>query len=75
MTFVSAIGATAGNVLIGATAADTKTNLLGLLNAPGTTNATQVALSGGNQTLVGYTTSASTNTITKTGTEWMFCSY
>jgi hypothetical protein len=58
--FVSVIGATAGNVLIGANTAATIVNLLGLLNAPGTTNATQVALSAANQTIVGYYTNTST---------------
>lgn len=68
VTFVSVIGAVAGNVLIGATAANTRTNLIGLLSAPGTTNATQVALSAPNQTLVGYSTYGNANTLTKTGT-------
>lgn len=63
--FVSVIGAVAGNVLIGANLAATRTNLLGLLNAPGTTNANQVALSGPNQTLVGYLTAAATNSLIK----------
>lgn len=53
ITFVSVIGAAAGNVLIGATLADTMSNLRGLLNSPGTTSATQVALSGPNQTAIG----------------------
>lgn len=44
-TFVSSIGSTAGNVLIGASADDTRANLETLLNAPGTTTATGVALS------------------------------
>lgn len=44
-TFVAVIGATPGNVLIGATVDDTRANLAGLINNPGTTNATQVALS------------------------------
>ncbi len=68
ITFVSVIGATAGNVLIGATLADTVTNLLGLLQNPGTTNTTQVALSAGNQTLIGYETYAATKVIVKQGT-------
>lgn len=62
ITFVSSIGANAGNVLIGANAAATQANLLGLLQAPGTTNANQVALSAGNQTLVGYFTWSSSGT-------------
>lgn len=44
-TFVTAIGTTAGNVLIGSTTADTLDNLVALLNDQGTTSATQVALS------------------------------
>lgn len=52
LTFVTAIGATPGNVLIGANIAATMTNLLGLLTAPGTTNANQVALSAPNQTAI-----------------------
>lgn len=41
--FVSSIGTTAGNVLIGADADATRLNLLGLLTSPTTTSATQVA--------------------------------
>lgn len=67
--FVSVIGAVAGNVLIGANLAATMANLLGLLNAPGSTTATQVAMSGPNQTILGYITFASNvNTVTKQGT-------
>ena len=70
-TAVSVIGATPGNFLIGATLLDTVNNLVGLLTAPGTTNATQVALSAPNQTLVGYLNPLATYTITKTGsTTW-----
>ncbi len=54
ITFVSLIGTTAGNVLIGATAAATLANLIALLNQPQTTTATGVALSIANQPLVGY---------------------
>lgn len=43
-TFVTAIGTTAGNVLIGASADATRTNLVALLNAPDTTTANGVAL-------------------------------
>ena len=68
ITFVSTIGAVAGNVLIGATLANTVANLNGLLLSPGTTNTTQVALSAGNQTLVGYTTdSISAHNLTTQG--------
>jgi len=51
-TFVSAIGTTPGNVLIAGTAAGTKTNLLGALNAPGTTDANKVALTTENQAVI-----------------------
>ena len=44
ITFVSSIGSTAGNVLIGATAAATAANLLQLLLNPTITNSTQVAI-------------------------------
>ncbi len=57
-TFVTAIGVTAGNVLIETTLAGTMNNLLDLLQNPSSTNAKHVALSGGNQTLVGYLTSS-----------------
>lgn len=57
--FVSSIGATAGNVLIGADADTTVSNLRYLLQHPSITSATQVALSAGNQTLVGYFTTDS----------------
>jgi hypothetical protein len=56
ITFVSAIGTTAGNVLIGASAAATVANLIALLNQPQTTTATGVALSAANQALVSYLT-------------------
>lgn len=45
-TAVSSIGSTAGNFLIGANADASVTNLAGLMNAPTTTNSTQVALTG-----------------------------
>jgi len=44
-TFVASIGTDAGNVLRSATAGTNATNLAGLINAPRTTNANQVALS------------------------------
>lgn len=44
-TFVSPIGTTAGNVLIGASADATRASLATLMNAPQTTTATGVALS------------------------------
>lgn len=55
-TFVSSIGSTAGNVLIGASAAATVANLIALLRQPQTTSSTGVALSSANQQLVGYLT-------------------
>lgn len=51
LTAKTAIGATAGNFLIGADAPTSLTNLAGLINNPGTTSANQVALSAANQTL------------------------
>jgi microcystin-dependent protein len=53
-TFVSSIGSTAGNVLIGASAAATAANLIALLQQPQTTTSTGVALSTANQQLVSY---------------------
>ncbi len=49
LTAVSSIGSTAGNFLIGADLAASLTNLAGLINNPGTTSSTQVALSAANQ--------------------------
>jgi hypothetical protein len=54
ITFVSAIGSTANNVLIGASAAATALNLVNFLRRPDLTSATQVAASAGNQTLLQY---------------------
>lgn len=68
VTFVALIGSNPGNVLIGATLANTITNLQGLLAAPGSTNANQVAFSSPNQTIIGYLTSAITTTVIKEGT-------
>lgn len=63
ITFVSTIGSTAGNVLIGAAVSNTLTNLAALFNAPGTTNATQVALSAAAQSLlIGMTATANGST-------------
>lgn len=45
-TFVSSIGTTAGNVLIGGSADATRANLETLINAPHTTTSTGVALTG-----------------------------
>lgn len=46
VTFVTSIGTTAGNVLIGANVDATRANLAGLINAPSTTSSTQVAYTG-----------------------------
>lgn len=54
LTFVAAIGAAAGNVLIGSSAAATCSNLLALLLQPQVTSSTQVALSGANQARLSY---------------------
>lgn len=51
-TAVTTIGTTAGNFLIGASAAASLTNLAALINDPSTTSATQVALSADDQILV-----------------------
>lgn len=47
-TFVSSIGSTAGNVLIGGSTAATIDNLVALINAPSTTTANGVAFTGSN---------------------------
>lgn len=68
ITFVTVIGSNPGNVLIGANLGATMSNLLGLLQSPGSTTGNQVALSSPNQTLVGYITFAShNNTVTNQG--------
>jgi hypothetical protein len=57
ITFVSSIGSTPGNVLIGASAAATVANLLQLLQNPTFTTATQIAIGANtdaNVTLVNY---------------------
>lgn len=72
-TSVTTIGATAGNFLIGGSAAVSLTNLAGLINNPSVTNANQVALSAANQVLVtdtyklAATADATTLTIVGTG--------
>lgn len=60
-TAVSTIGSTAGNFLIGANADASVTNLAGLINAPDTTNSTQVALDADDaETVEKWTATAST---------------
>lgn len=67
-TFVSSIGTTAGNVLIGANVDATRANLTSLINTPTVTSATQVALSTDNAAeFTKYATAAnndSTNVMT-----------
>jgi len=73
-TTMTTLGATAGNVLIGANAAATITNLAALINTPGTTTAQGVALSAADQVkitdtlrLAATATSATVLTIVGTG--------
>ena len=51
-TFKTTLGSTAGNVAIGGTADAARLNLSELINAPGTTDAGQVALSAANQIII-----------------------
>jgi hypothetical protein len=69
-TFVSSIGTTAGNVLIGANVDATRASFATLLNAPGTTTSTGVALTGTAlrtfQNTITAVNSASADTLTVT---------
>lgn len=71
-TMKTVLGATPGNVLIGAAATNSITNLAALINAPGTTTAQGVALSTADQNtisnIVATATSATVLTIVGTGT-------
>lgn len=71
-TMKTVLGATPGNVLIGANAAASITNLVALINTPGTTTAQGVALSAADQAtisnIVATATSATVMTIVGTGT-------
>lgn len=71
-TMKTTLGATPGNVLIGANAAASITNLVALINTPGTTTAQGVALSAADQAtisnIVATATSATVMTIVGTGT-------
>lgn len=70
-TFKTTLGSTPGNVAIGGSADAARLNLSELINAPGTTDAGQVALSAANQLLMANlvaTDSASANTLTLVGT-------
>lgn len=72
-TMKTVLGVTAGNVLIGANAAASLTNLTALINAPGTTTANGVALSAADQLSVtdtykfAATTTATAMTVNGTG--------
>ncbi len=70
-TFKTTLGVTAGNIAIGGSADAARLNLSELINAPGTTDAGQVALSAANQIIMANlvaTDSASANTMTLVGT-------
>lgn len=73
-TFKTTLGATPGNVAIGGSADAARLNLTELINAPGTTDAGQVALSAADQITITdtlglvATDSASANTMTIVGT-------
>jgi hypothetical protein len=54
VTFVTSIGSSANNVLIGASAAATTQNLVNFLRRPDLTNSTQIAASSANQSLLQY---------------------
>lgn len=68
-TFVTTIGTTAGNILRGVSETGTMTNIAALLNAPGTTTTTGVALSASDQAkMVGITAASDgVHTVTITG--------
>lgn len=61
VTFVTSIGTTAGNVLIGANTTATAVNLNTLLNAPSVTTATWVAFEGEDADIIESTIVSSTN--------------
>lgn len=73
LTGVTTIGSTAGNFLVATDLQTSFTNLIGLINNPGTTSATQVALSAANQVIftddlkLSATTTLSTVSITAVG--------
>ena len=70
-TFVSSIGTTAGNILIGAAAANTIDNLVALVNNPNTTTAQGVALDPDDSArLAGVTVTDGTTLATFTGKAW-----
>lgn len=52
LTFVTTIGLSAGNILIGASATTARANLVEFLNNPSVTSATQIAVTGANLTAI-----------------------
>lgn len=81
LTMKTTLGATPGNVLIGANAAASIVNLAAIINTPGTTTAQGVALSAANQTIFTKTlrltataTSATVLTIVGKGSGRLFLS-
>lgn len=72
-TFKTTLGSTAGNVLIGASNDTAITNLVALINAPGTTTAQGVALSAANQKLmknITATADTTNNVMTLVASGW-----
>jgi hypothetical protein len=63
-TFQTTLGATAGNVLISGTADLARANLAALINTPGTTTATGVALSAADQAILRDTTGLVSRVVT-----------
>ena len=63
-TFKTVLGSTAGNVLIGASAATANTNLTALINAAGTTTAQGVALAADDQAILEAISASATATST-----------
>lgn len=71
-TFVAAIGATAGNVLIGPDPGTTFANLLNLMQNPSVTNANHVALSANGQAILGdFTVAQAYGVVIKGDKTWV----
>jgi hypothetical protein len=72
IAFVNVLTGVAGQIKIGATAADTTANFLHFLQNPSVTNAQHVAVSGTHQTEIGHYTYAAANALLKknTTTTW-----
>lgn len=70
-TYKTTLGTTAGNVLIGADAAAAMTNLIAIINAPGTTTSTGVAVTAANQAkLKNITAAQGTGLVTFVASGW-----